>query len=174
MRDQRPSRLPMKIPAAPQPRPNPKQRRPALPPPKTHRVAADTEVLPADPETRALHRQHWVHPFRGSNLQRIQDRYNFTLHETRASTFPEMVRSLYRQQTTAFKTNLSFGFILRNIETGVLQYYHPSQNNASSEQKKTWRGFWRSWADMTPWNTSGNSDPIPSGSFICWPTWPST
>ena len=46
-----------------------------------------------------------------------------------ASIFPEMVRYLYRQQTTAFKINLSFGFILRNIETGVLRYYHPSQNN---------------------------------------------
>jgi hypothetical protein len=43
-----------------------------------------------------------------------------------ASTFPEMVRYLYRQQTTAFKINLSFGFILRNIETGVLWYYHRS------------------------------------------------
>jgi cytoskeletal protein RodZ len=58
----------------------------------------------------------------------------------RESTFPEMVRSLYRQQTTAFKIKLTFGFILLNIETGVLQYYHHSQNNASSEQKKTWRG----------------------------------
>jgi hypothetical protein len=38
--------------------------------------------------------------------------------------------SLYRQQTTAFKINLSFGFILRNIETGVLRHYHSSQNNA--------------------------------------------
>jgi hypothetical protein len=47
-----------------------------------------------------------------------------------ASTFPEMVRYLYRQQTTAFKINLSFGFILRNIETGVLRYYLPSQKNA--------------------------------------------
>jgi hypothetical protein len=47
-----------------------------------------------------------------------------------ASTFPEMVRYLYRQQTTAFKINLSFSFILRNIETGVLWYYHSSQNNA--------------------------------------------
>jgi hypothetical protein len=35
-----------------------------------------------------------------------------------------MVRYLYRQQTTAFKINLSFGFI------GVLWYYHSSQNNA--------------------------------------------
>jgi hypothetical protein len=44
-----------------------------------------------------------------------------------ASTFSEMVRSLYTQQTTVFKINLSFGFILRHIETRV---YHPSQNNS--------------------------------------------
>jgi hypothetical protein len=47
-----------------------------------------------------------------------------------ASTFPEMVRPIFRQQTTAFKINLSFGFILRNVETGELRYYHSSQNNS--------------------------------------------
>ena len=47
-----------------------------------------------------------------------------------ASTFPEMVRRIFRQQTTAFKINLSFGFILRNVETGELRYYHSSQNNS--------------------------------------------
>jgi hypothetical protein len=47
-----------------------------------------------------------------------------------ASTFPDMVRRIFRQQTTAFKINLSFGFILRNVETGELQYYHSSQNNS--------------------------------------------
>jgi hypothetical protein len=26
--------------------------------------------------------------------------------------------------------NLSFGFILRNVETGELRYYHSSQNNS--------------------------------------------
>jgi hypothetical protein len=35
-----------------------------------------------------------------------------------ASTFPEMVRRIFTQQTTAFKINLSFGLILRNVETG--------------------------------------------------------
>jgi hypothetical protein len=29
-----------------------------------------------------------------------------------------------------FKINLSFGFILRNVETGELRYYHSSQNNS--------------------------------------------
>jgi hypothetical protein len=47
-----------------------------------------------------------------------------------ASTFPEMVRRIFRQQTTTFKINLSFGFILRNVETGELRYYHSSKNNS--------------------------------------------
>ena len=54
---------PMKRPAAPEARPSPKQRRTVSPPTNTHqeksRVAADTEVLPDDPETRILYRQHW-------------------------------------------------------------------------------------------------------------------
>jgi hypothetical protein len=51
----------------------------------------------------------------------IQDKYNFILHDMTASTFPEMVRRIFKQQTTAFKINLSFGFILRNVETGELR-----------------------------------------------------
>ena len=41
-----------------------------------------------------------------------------------------MVRRIFRQQTTAFKINLSFGFILRIVDTGELRYYHSSQNNS--------------------------------------------
>ena len=47
-----------------------------------------------------------------------------------ASTLPEMVRRIFTQQTIAFTINLSFGFMLRNVETGELRYYHHSQNNA--------------------------------------------
>ena len=41
-----------------------------------------------------------------------------------------MVCHIFTQQSTAFTINLSFGFMLRNVETGELRYYHPSQNNA--------------------------------------------
>ena len=83
------------------------------------------------PLTRALYREHWQSiRTEEATGNPIRERYSFTLHEMTASTFPEMVRYLYRQQTTAFKINLSFSFILRNIETGVLWYYHSSQNNA--------------------------------------------
>jgi hypothetical protein len=47
-----------------------------------------------------------------------------------ASTFTEMVHQIFREQTTAFKINVSLGFILRHMETGELRYYHSSQNNS--------------------------------------------
>ena len=120
----------MKRPAAPEPEPSPKQRRTVLPPRTLMGNPVGPDVFPEDPETRALYRQHWQSiRTEEATGNPIQERYSFTLHEMTASTFPEMVRYLYRQQTTAFKINLSFGFILRNIETGVLQYYHSSQNN---------------------------------------------
>ena len=121
----------MKRPAAPDPGPSPKQRNTVLPPRTPMGNPVEPDVLPEDPETRALHRQHWQSiRTEEATGNPIQELYNFTLHEMTASTFPEMVRYLYRQQTTAFKINLSFGFILRNIETGVLRYYHSSENNA--------------------------------------------
>ena len=52
----------MKRPTAPESGPSPKQRRTVSPPTNTHqeksRVAGETEVLPDDPETSALYRQH--------------------------------------------------------------------------------------------------------------------
>jgi hypothetical protein len=52
------------------------------------------------------------------------------LHDIAAATFPEMVRLIFTQQSTAFTINVSFGFMWRNVEAGELRHYHPSQNKA--------------------------------------------
>ena len=39
-----------------------------------------------------------------------------------------ILRELFDQQTTAFKLNCSFGFVLREKESGRLRYYHSSNN----------------------------------------------
>jgi hypothetical protein len=121
-------RPPMKRPVAPEPGPVTKQRRTVSPPPRTPMEnPVGPDVLPEDPETRVLYPRHWKSiQTEEATGNRIQDRYNFTLNEMTASTFLEMVRYLYKQQITAFKINLSFGFILRHIQTGVLRYYHAS------------------------------------------------
>ena len=71
-------------PAAPESGPSRKQRRTVSPPTNTHQekrwVAADTEVLPDDPETRALNRQRWQSiRTEEATGNRVQYRYNFTL-----------------------------------------------------------------------------------------------
>ena len=98
-------------------------------PQSSNSPSVEPNILPEDPETRILYLRHW-NTIRTEEVtgNRVQDSYNFTLHDMTASTFPEMVRRIFRQQTTAFKINLSFGFILRNVETGELRYYHSSQN----------------------------------------------
>lgn len=39
------------------------------------------------------------------------------------SDIEDMLRNIFRAQRNAFKINLAFGFILRNIETGEKRYY---------------------------------------------------
>ena len=45
------------------------------------------------------------------------------------ASLSKQLNRIFADQTTVFKVNFSFGFILRNTETGALQYHHPSANN---------------------------------------------
>ena len=121
----------MKRPAFPGPSNSPPKRPRNHSPQSSNSPSVEPNILPEDPETRALYRQHWQSIQTQENSgNRVQDRYNFTLNEMTVSTFPEMVRRIFTQLTTAFKINLSFGFILRNVDTGEQCYYHSSQNNS--------------------------------------------
>ena len=146
-------RLLTKILVAPELGPVTKQQRTVSPPTNTHqeksRVAADTEVLPDDPETRPLYIKHWQSiQTEKATGNRVQDRYNFTLHEMTASTFTEVVRRIFREQTTAFKINVSFGFSYDiwkpvNYATTIPARTTPNcfMFHTSSELKKTCWGF---------------------------------
>ena len=113
-------RLAVKRPAAPEPGPSPKQRSTVLPSKTPMENPVGPDVLPEDPETRALYRQHWQSiRTEEAPVNPIQERYNFTLHEITASTFPEMVRYLYRQQTTTFKINLSWFYLTEHRDWSV-------------------------------------------------------
>ena len=76
------------------------------------------------------YRQHWPQICtRFSRKNRLQDRYNFRLSTISPASLREQLNRIFADQTTVFKVNFSFGFILRNTETGALQYHNPSANN---------------------------------------------
>ena len=51
-----------------------------------------------------------------------------TLIDMNLHSLVNPLQQLFRNQNTCFRVNVIYGFILQNIETEELQYYHSSQN----------------------------------------------
>ncbi|KAL9974065.1 hypothetical protein ACROYT_G011063 [Oculina patagonica] len=83
-----------------------------------------------DPITRRMYEEHWLQIrtrfHRGNPLL---DWYNFRLTSLDPQELKRHTQRIFYDQSTVFKLNISFGFILRNNDSGALQYYHSSQNN---------------------------------------------
>ncbi len=78
---------------------------------------------------RAEYRDHWS-AIRTAHRtgQRVQDVYNFRLEGLDLRTLYDQLQAMFNQQKCRFKINVSFGFVLRNSETGAFRYFHSSHN----------------------------------------------
>ena len=115
----------------PQPGPAPKRRRivaslnedPVLAPPVEH--AANDELSSA---IRDFVHENWAsvrtHVVNGP----VQTRYNRRLTSLDTRDLHDQLFLLFEEQTTSFKINCSFAFILKNKTTNRLKYYHSSNN----------------------------------------------
>ena len=54
--------------------------------------------------------------------------------EEEGSDIGSMLHTVFHAQRNAFKINISFGFIINNVETQEKRYYYPSQNGFIFEQ----------------------------------------
>ena len=94
----------------------------------------DTRAITDLPEAQQSlvpeYRNHW-HQIRTrfSRKNRLLDWYNFRLSSLQPQELITHLNNIFTDQSTVFKLNVSFGFILRNNETGALQYYYASRNN---------------------------------------------
>ena len=64
-----------------------------------------------------------------SVIRPVQDIYNFFLNSNINDLFDQIHNTIMSNQNSRFKINFSFGYILKNIETDVLCFFHPSYNN---------------------------------------------
>ena len=58
----------------------------------------------------------------------VQTRYNHRLTSLDTRDLQEPLFVLFDQQKTAFKVNVSYGFVLKEKQSGRLRYYHSSSN----------------------------------------------
>ena len=87
-------------------------------------------VSSSDEDIAEIYRQHWPQiRTRFSRQNRLQDWYNFRLSTISLASLREQLSRIFADQPIVFKVNFALGFILRNTETGTLQYHHPSANN---------------------------------------------
>ena len=59
---------------------------------------------------------------------RIQSTYNIRLTDLNTTSLHHTLWNIFKTQSSAFKINLRFGFILRNKISGELRYFHSSKN----------------------------------------------
>ena len=73
-------------------------------------------------------REHWSAV--STRLRRclLQTRFNFRLTTLDTTDLEEPLKSMFEEQTHAFKVNLSYGFVMRNNNTGRYRYYYSSCN----------------------------------------------
>ena len=58
----------------------------------------------------------------------LQCRYDYRVTTLDTTVLEPSLSNVFQEQTNAFKINLSYGFVLRNKNTGQYKYYHPSCN----------------------------------------------
>ena len=81
-----------------------------------------SNLAPASEEnTTQTYRQHRPQiRTRFSRQNCLQDWYNFRLSTISPTALREQLNRIFAHRTTVFEINFSFGFILRNTETGAL------------------------------------------------------
>ena len=121
---------------------------PPSPPPPKRSNAEDTtshhplvtDEDPVDPPARLpfadnlstelldVVRAHWSTIRTRVSRGPLQCRYDYRLTTLDTTVLEMPLKKMYQEQANAFKINLSYGFILRNKNTGRYKYYHSSCN----------------------------------------------
>ncbi|XP_041481009.1 B lymphocyte-induced maturation protein 1 homolog [Lytechinus variegatus] len=95
-------------------------------------LAPTTVNLPSDidPESCAaeVYREHWLNIRDRRSFGRVHRFYNYHLPDLSNDILREIAQKVFEEQSTAFKINASYGFILCNNETNECRYYCTSNN----------------------------------------------
>lgn len=76
-------------------------------------------------------RENWKHIRTRKNDGKLKEVFIYRLDE---QPLNELLKGIFLRQTTAFKLNMAFGFILKNEETGEVRFFYPSQNGYMLDQ----------------------------------------
>lgn len=76
-----------------------------------------------------IYRTNWSTIKTSVRIGQIRDVYHFLVIEYNNSLVKEYVDTIDVLYNRDLKINVAFGFILKNVESGELKFFHPSNNN---------------------------------------------
>ena len=83
-----------------------------------------------DPALKQLYKNNRHIIKRGHRKGKLSQEYNYEINnDITYFNIDNHLNEIYNQQTKSFKINMSFGYVLRNIETAELRFYYPQQND---------------------------------------------
>ncbi|XP_071492843.1 uncharacterized protein [Diadema antillarum] len=94
-------------------------------------LSTDIKLPPhVDPEgcVARMYKEHWYNIKDRQSQGRVHRWYNFHLQSLDNTILKEKARKVFELQSTAFKINASYGFVLFNNETEECRYYYASRN----------------------------------------------
>ena len=98
--------------------------------PDQHKLLENEELTESDPEVKDLMQKYWGSIRSFTKKGKIQNIYNIFYDRDFKDLIETTAERIMTYQKNRFKINYSLGFILKNIETKELRYYHASFNNA--------------------------------------------
>lgn len=86
-------------------------------------------------EFKEIYKQHW-HTITGTRSGMIKDVYHFPLITETDIEIESKIRRILLRYRRSVKLNVSFGFILMEVDQGQMKFFHPSNNNKVFENPK--------------------------------------
>ena len=94
-----------------------------------HDILENKEMDETDADIKEFTRKYWSSIRTFSKKNKVQNIFDFYYNKDLKEMIQKILKTIMKEQKNRFKINYSLAYILRNIETDELRYFHASYNN---------------------------------------------
>ena len=94
-----------------------------------HDIVEDEQMDETDNDIKEFMKKYWSSIRTFSRKNKVQNIFNFYYNKDLKEMVQNITEAIMKEQKNRFKINYSLAYVLRNIETNELRYFHASYNN---------------------------------------------
>ena len=94
-----------------------------------HDIVEDEQMDETDDDIKEFMKKYWSSIRTFSRKNKVQNIFNFYYKKDLKEMVQNITETIMEKQKNCFKINYSLAYVLRNIETNELRYFHASYNN---------------------------------------------